>query len=119
MSAFRCSLTFLLKSNLGDHTSRFCSTDSAALPWAQSHANLSQQAFTSGRRSRHTCRSSKTQRADGTRRQKFLTVSGFLDPKGGNETMGREKLRRRGTGSHPIKADPEIYGTRNVNCFPM
>ena len=44
---------------------------------------------------------------------------GVLDSECGNETIGYENLGRRGSGPYPMEVDPEVYGARNANCYPM
>ena len=42
-----------------------------------------------------------------------------LDSEGRRETIGREKLRRMGPASYPVKSDPEIGRTQNANSYPI
>jgi hypothetical protein len=44
---------------------------------------------------------------------------GVLDSEGRSEMIGREKLRRMGPASYPVKSDPEIGRTQNANSYPM
>ena len=55
-----------------------------------------------------------------THRDEDLPVrTGVLDSEGGSETIGRQKLRRMGPESYPVKSDPEIGKTQNANSYPV
>src|ERR1700693_1373915 len=100
-------------------TSAFQMYDIGSAFAAQSRAHVHQSGFRNGRTIQSMRQTSTKKRADAKQSGMPDRRGGVLDPKGGNETISYERFRRRGSGSYPMKGDPDIYGTRNANCYPM